>query len=509
MFRPDCGGNPQRPAYVRLIRKENSMKLLLLAAVFLPVIFGMALLAFAKRIRNAKTAETLFLSGLIISSVLLAAVDILVPNGESVPLIRLTDRILIEFAPDAVGKLFNLITLIVWLLAGIFSLTYMHKEEKLPRYYGFFLAALGILSAFDFSGNLLTMYAFFEMVTLVSVPFVLHEQSKRAQHAGYKYMFFSFCGAYMALFGIYFLFHYTNGDLSFIPGGHFFGEQSGFFLAVSFLMILGFSVKAGMFPLHAWLPAAHPVAPSPASAALSGIIVKSGVLAIFRVVFFVIGKDVLNGTWVQTVWSILALVTVVMGSLLAYLEPVFKKRLAYSTVSQLSYILFGLSLMNENGIAGGISHVVFHAIMKCALFLTAGAIIYGTGVTRADDVYGLGKKNPILMLSYTVVSLGLVGIPLFSGFISKWYLCLGALDSPSGLLGILGIVCLLVSALLTAGYLLPPAIHAFFPGDHEISSFKADFYMTMPVAVLAILTILFGVYSEPLMELLKNIAEVL
>jgi multicomponent Na+:H+ antiporter subunit D len=275
-------------------------------------------------------------------------------------------------------------------------------------------------------------------------------------------------------------------------------------------MILGFSVKAGMFPGHAWLPAAHPVAPAPASAVLSAVIVKAGVLGIIRVVYYLFGAAFLRGTWVQTAFMVLALITVFMGSMLAYREPVLKKRLAYSTVSQVSYILFGISVMDLDGITGGLLHVLAHGFIKSALFLCAGAIIHQTGKTRVDELKGIGKEMPLLMWCYTIVSLGLIGIPPTGGFISKWYLAAGALNSYIPGFSVAGPVILLISALLTAGYLLPVTIMGFFPGaDYDYTKLQKkepSLWMTVPVLVLTVLTVLTGLFPNTLITYIQQIA---
>ena len=240
------------------------------------------------------------------------------------------------------------------------------------------------------------------------------------------------------MFGIFFLYQYCD-TLTFTAGGTLnlalAAGNKGILLAAVFAMLIGFGAKAGMFPLHAWLPAAHPVAPSPASAVLSGIIVKSGVLAIIRVVYYIVGAQFLRGTWVQTAWMSLTLLTVFMGSLLAFREPVFKKRLAYSTVSQISYILFGLSLLSATGMAGALLHTVYHAFIKSGLFLTAGIFIFQCKKTRVEELTGIGKQMPKTLLCYTFASLALIGIPPASGFISKWYLAQGALEANVGVFG--------------------------------------------------------------------------
>ena len=329
--------------------------------------------------------------------------------------------------------------------------------------------------------------------------------------AGLRYLFFSFAGAYMALFGIYFIHRYAT-TLSFTAGGVIpadaLREHSALFLIVTMLMLVGFGVKAGMFPLHAWLPIAHPVAPGPASAVLSGVIVKGGVLAIIRVVYQIIGADFLRGTWVQGVWMALALLTVFMGSMLAYGEPVIKKRLAYSTVSQVSYILFGLAALQPQALSGALLHTAAHAFIKVGLFLCAGAIIYKTGCKRVDELKGLGKGMPVLLWCYTILSLGLIGIPPASGFVSKWNLAVGALKSGIPVFSWLGPVVLLVSALLTAGYLLPVSMQGFLPGEgYDASRFQKkepSLMMLLPLLVFSALTVLIGLWPGGLTELFTS-----
>ncbi|MCC8067505.1 MAG: proton-conducting membrane transporter, partial [Clostridiales bacterium] len=348
--------------------------------------------------------------------------------------------------------------------------TYMEHEGKERRFFGFYLIVYGVLVALCFSGNLITLYLFYELMTLTSMPMVLHSGTRESIMAALKYLFYSMCGAYMGLFGIFFLYKYCD-SLTFTAGGTLnlaLAEgHTGLLLAAVFVMILGFGAKAGMFPLHAWLPAAHPVAPAPASAVLSGIIAKAGVLSVVRVVYYVVGADYVRGTWVQTAWMTLALLTVFMGSMLAFREQVFKKRLAYSTVSQVSYIMFGLSVLSQTAMEGALLHVVFHAFIKCALFLTAGTFIFRAGYSRIDQLEGIGKKMPKTLWCYTFASLALIGIPPTSGFISKWYLAQGALEADIGVFSWVGPAVLLLSALLTAGYLLPIVTNGFFPKKKE------------------------------------------
>ena len=479
----------------------------ILLSILFPILAGLFLLIryrtpLSGRAGTAKRKTLVILTGsFLIITVLLTVIAIFTAK-EGFTLFYLTETLPVYFRIDKAGTLFSLLAVVVLLCAGFFSFEYMKHEERESRSYGFYLLLFGVLNALCFAGNLITFYLFFELLTLTSTPLVLHTGSKEAVMAGLKYLFYSLCGAYTALFGIYFL--YKNSvTLAFTAGGVLkasaIAEHGGFLLAVAFVMILGFGVKAGMFPMHAWLPAAHPVAPAPASAVLSAMIVKAGVLAIIRVVTM-FGRDFLRNTWMQTAWICLTLITVFMGSLLAYREPVLKKRLAYSTVSQLSYILFGLAVMNEEALAGSLLHVLAHGFVKAALFLCAGAIIYKTGKTRVEEMRGIGREMPLTMWCFTIASLGLIGIPPTGGFISKWYLAIGSLKSGLPVLAVLGPIVLLVSALLTAGYLLPLTINGFFPGANfdydKLQKKEPCKLMTVPILILTVLSVLVGIFPD-------------
>lgn len=478
----------------------------LLLPILVPIMMGILLFILPEP-KNRKnlllyTGITLIFNGILVLRAVFSSV-------ETFTLFSLHDQLSIVFKADELGKIFAVAVTIVWIMAGFFAFSYMSHEKNEKRYYAFYLIVFGVLIGLDFSGNLITMYAFYEFMTLCSFPLVIHNQSKEAIMAALKYLLYSFFGAYMALFGIYFMIKYADSSV-FVPGGAFGTvENQAFLLIVVFLMILGFGVKAGMFPVHGWLPTAHPVAPAPASAALSAIIVKSGVFAMIRVAYYVVGPDFIRGTWVQTVWLSLALITVFMGSMLAYGEKVFKKRLAYSTVSQVSYIVLGLALLNPIAMTGSLLHVLAHAFIKCTLFLVAGAIIFKTGCTRVDEFRGIGKKMPITMWCYTFASLGLIGIPPTGGFISKWYLATGALDSGIKIFNFLGPIVLLISALLTAGYLLPVSINAFLPGEDfdskNVKKCEPDKYMLIPLIVLTVLSVLIGLFPNFLIQYFTNL----
>lgn len=482
---------------------------MILIAILFPIFWGLGILL-RPEFKNRRNLVLTVVVGVIITAMFAFR---LVFGGEmEILLFSLGKNMNVYFKVDKLGRLFAAIVSIVWVLAGFYAFEYMKHEKEEKRYFGFYMLVYGVLLALNFAGSLVTYYLFYEMMTLFSVPLVLHSKTKEAIMGGLKYLFYSLLGAYMVLFGIYFLNKYAS-TLNFTAGGVLDIEvavaNKGILLIAACSMILGFGVKAGLFPFHAWLPTAHPVAPAPASAVMSGIIVKMGVLGMLRTVFYIFGADFIRDTWVQTVWLVLALITVFMGSMLAYREKVFKKRLAYSTVSQVSYILFGMALLQPMALVGAILHIIFHAVIKSSLFMDAGAVIYKTGKTTVGELKGIGKEMPMTIWCYTFASLALIGIPPASGFISKWYLAIGSLESGIQTFSWLGPVVLLISALLTAGYLLPVTIHGFLPGvDFNYRNLKKKEpvkMMVVPILVLSILAVLLGVFPNPLTNYIFDI----
>lgn len=415
-------------------------------------------------------------------------------------LIKFSDRLSLQFRVDKISLVFLAAIVILWICAGVYSLYYMKHEKNLKRYYTFYIALFFIMVLMSLSANFFTYYFNYELMTLLSAPLVLHEQSKEARMAGFKYLIYSFFGAYCVLFGFFILNKYCT-TLTFSYGGTLdaslvAGNESLILMAV-FFMIIGFGVKAGMWPLHAWLTTAHPIAVSPASAVLSGVIVKAGAVGIIRSVFYLAGAETIRNTWVQTVWLILTLLTVLMGSTMAYFEKILKKRLAYSTISQVSYILFGLALLEDKAFDGALLQFEAHAFAKCALFLIAGMFIIVTGSKNVDDMKGVGKKYPVLLWCFTIAALSMVGIPPTGGFLAKWYLIEGSLNGNYMAFAWVGPVILLVSALLTAGYLFPIAMRGFLPGedfeDKLPEKIKLPMTVYVPIIILVALCVIVGI----------------
>ena len=477
--------------------------LVLLLPILVPIAGGILLLAI-KGFEDRKKRNIFTGVMLIISTAATLAVVFLADG--SLTLFKLTENAVFTLKCDALTRFFAVLMSLMWTLVGFYAFDYMKHEENEKRYFGFYLIVMGVLSGIYMSANLITIYLFYELMTLTSLPLVLHSLTPEAISAGKKYLFYSVGGAFLSLVSIFYI--YTNCNAADFTAGGFLGNvaesDKGMLLVFIFLAIVGFGCKAGLFPLQDWLPTAHPVAPSPASAVLSGLITKSGVFVLIRLLFFSVGADFLKGTWVQYAFMGLALLTVFLGSMMAYTEKVMKKRFAYSTVSQVSYVLFGLSLFSATGFKGALLHVVFHSVIKDGLFLVAGAIIVYTGIKNVDALKGIAKRMPTVIWCFTFFALALVGIPPASGFVSKWYLCLGALESDIGPLRYIGPAVLLISALLTAGYLLPITINGFFPGnDFDYSKCercKVSPLMTIPLIILAVAAVGFGLYPDFITE---------
>lgn len=479
---------------------------LLLLPMILPFIFGL-IIGFQK---EEKQRNTLVFIAMAIEAGL---VWYLCMGDHSFLLWQITDRLSLAYHTDGLAKFFACLISTIWLIAAVFSMEYMKHEHKPERFFMFYTFSLGALMSLCFSENMMTLYLSYEFMTILTAPLVIHTGTPEAVRAGLKYLGYSFFGAGLGLMGFFFLNTYCE-TTSFVAGGTLnmalvVGNEN-LMLIVFFLMALGFGCKAGMFPLHAWLPTAHPVAPSPASAVLSGIITKGGVIAIIRVTYYLFGVDFLRGTWAQTALLVLSIVTIFMGSMLAYKEKLLKRRLAYSTVSNVSYVVFGLMLMCPAGFMGALLQVVFHAVAKNILFLCAGAIIYKTHKTFVYELKGIGKEMPIVMWTFALASLSLIGIPPTSGFVSKWYLAQGGLMPEAGVLGLVGVAILMVSALLTAGYLMSIVLNAFFPGkDFNYASLQKkepNYLMTVPLVLLSIAVVGFGMMPTPLLDIISSIS---
>ena len=481
------------------------MSVLFFLSILIPLIIGIVIYFIKNNQIVIKTLVSIFSSITVICVILLT-----IFTDQRFEVFKLTNNLSILFKNDGVSNFFAIIISVIFLLVSIYSFKYFEHDEKSNKFFSFYLMSEATLLLLCYSGNLITLYLGFEMLSLLSMPLVLYDKSKESINAAMKYLFYSIGGAFLGLFAVFVLYAYTSNGCEFILGGaldmnKLQGHETLVLISL-LLAFIGFGTKAGMFPLQEWLPTAHPVAPAPASSVLSGIITKAGVLFIIRIIFFVVGSDFINGTWLQYTWISLILITILLGSGLALLQKNFKKRLAYSSVSQLSYILLGIAMMNEQSISGSFIHIASHACIKVCLFLVAGIMIHNLGKQKVDELNGVGKQMPITMWCYTIASLGLIGIPPTGPFASKWYLALGSLNGNSLVLGIIACVVLLTSAILTALYLLPITIKAFFPGkaNQDIQQIKESKSISTVLLILSIAAVLIGVFSNNIISIVQE-----
>lgn len=467
----------------------------ILIVITLPIVGGalVPLLDF-----NVRRLRECYVMAIVLATSVLA-LSLVMGSGETeFILYHLTSTIDIAFRIDRFGSVFALLVSVLWPLATLYAFEYMRHYQKRNRFFGFFTMSFGITLGVAFSANLITMYLFYELLTLSTLPLITHDGSREAKVAGVKYLVYSIAGATAAFIGMIAVLT-RGGSLEFNVIG--LGEAAteanrGFFAGAFLFMFFGFGVKAALFPLHGWLPTAG-VAPTPVTALLHAVaVVKSGVFAIGRVVYYTYDAGYLAGSIVQKIALWFAAFTIVYGTVMAWKELHFKKRLAYSTVSNLSYILFAFLLATPQGLTAGLLHMVFHGLMKIALFFVAGAVMHQSGRTYVTELRGFAKAMPVSFAVFTVASVALVGVPPLCGFLSKYDIATAAVAEGS-VSAYLGIAALLASAVFTSMYLLTIVVRAYFPGEgFDAASLKdvkeANWYMTLPLVVLAVLITLLG-----------------
>ncbi len=418
-------------------------------------------------------------------------------NVVELELVEIAPNLPLVLKADTFGVFFALIASGLWIFTSFYSIGYMrgHHEKKQTRYFASFAICLSSTIGIAFSGNLLTFIIFYEMLTLATYPLVIHSENKKAIAAGRKYLTYTLTAGLLLIAAAGITYALT-GTLDFKAGGIFGDTELSHSMAVTiFLLFLGgVGVKAGIMPLHSWLPSAM-AAPTPVSALLHAVaVVKSGVFGVIRVVGFIFGPEVMAEFGLNEILMVLAGVTVIVASLLAFAQDNLKRRLAYSTVGHLSYIVLGVALLTETGLIGSIMHISFHATMKITLFFCAGAIMVNLHKKNISDLNGIAKVMPWTMAAFTIGSMGLAGIPPVNGFVSKWYLASGALDGGM----IVPVIILVVSGLLNVGYFFPIIHRAYFrKGGPELEGHtEASPFMVVPLFSTAVLSILFGLNPD-------------
>ncbi len=431
-------------------------------------------------------------------------------NGESlaVELIEPLPGLPILFEIEALGMLFALVAGILWLVTSVYAIGYMrsHHEQNQTRFFAMFAIAIGSTLAIAFAGNMFTLFLGYEILTVSTYPLVAHAGTPEAKRGARTYLGI-LLGTSIGLQLLAILITYAmTGTLDFREGGILAGQVHPLWAGLLYALYVFGIGKAALMPFHRWLPSAM-VAPTPVSALLHAVaVVKAGVFTVLKVTIYIFGTEFLAETGV-TDWLIwFAGATILLSSLVAMTKDNLKARLAYSTVSQLSYIVLGAMLLNTAGLVGGTLHIVMHAFAKITLFFGAGAILVAAHKTKVSELDGLGRAMPITFATFLIASLSIIGLPPLGGAWSKWYLALGTIEASQWVL--LGI--LMVSSLLNIAYLLPIPIRAFFgqaPGGDTHTSIKeapTSCLIAMVITALACFVLFF--YPDPFLELANTAA---
>jgi len=453
------------------------------------------MILFSGRNPNLREAWTVLASLGKFALILSMLPDVLDGRCPAVTLFDLSPGVSLTLRVDSLGMLFALSASLLWIFTSLFSIGYMRSlsEHKQTRYFASFAVCLASTVGIAFAANLLTLLVFYELLTVATYPLVVHKQTAEAVAAGRKYLAYLLSGGVALLLAVAWT-QMAAGASDFSPGGFLSGSLGRARLWMLFLLFLvGFGTKAALLPLHSWLPSAM-IAPTPVSALLHAVaVVKAGVFGFARVIGFVFGVRLVEEIGATSFLAVLAGATILVASLLAMAQDNLKLRLAYSTVGHLSYIILGTVLLSPSAWIGGLYHIVAHAAMKITLFFCAGAIYSKTHREHVSELDGVGKQMPVTMGAFALASLGLAGVPPIGGFISKWYLAQGAVQSGE----IVWLAVLLVSGLLNAGYLFPVISRAFFKNSDSFKQFaEASPLMVAATVFAALLSLLLGLFPN-------------
>ncbi len=479
----------------------NARFLLPLLVVLSSLVPGLVI--FALREQAVRTRRLLNMAGATLKVALIAVMLYGVYHDASyetrLPLLPGLDLVL---HATPLAMLFVTLSAVLWFLTTVYAIGYLEGSPNRSRFFGFFSLCVSATTGIAMAGNLLTFVVFYELLTLATWPLVVHNGTPEALRAGRTYLAYTLVGGVLLLLGAAWL-HALVGTVPFIEGGSLSAHPDlprGPLIAAFALLVLGLGVKASLVPLHGWLPLAM-VAPAPVSALLHAVaVVKAGAFGIVRVCYDVYGVRLTSELGVLAPLALLAAVTILYGSVRALQQTSLKRRLAYSTVSQVSYIALGVAVLGPIATIGGLVHIVHQGVMKITLFFCAGNLAETLGVHRVDALDGVGRRMPLTMAAFTVGALGMIGVPPTAGFISKWYLGVGALEGQAGW----AVAVLVVSTLLNAAYFLPLVYAAWFrpppeswPKDRRPRrGLEAPWLLVGPPVVTALIVLFMGLFAS-------------
>lgn len=477
----------------------------LIIAPLIPMVTGLFIMAFGKR---PNLRETCAVCGAFLTFITVVSLFPHVLHGGSYDynLVTLYPGISIKFHLDGLGLIFSGVASSLWIFAAFYCIGYMRglNEHAQTRFYFCYAVSVGAGVGAAFSGSLVTLYLFYEIISVITYPLVMHHQDEEGYSGGRKYIIYLMFASKAFLLPAMILTYVMSGTLDFatagVVGGIFPANADPVLVNVTYILFLFGFAKAAIMPLHNWLPDAM-VAPTPVSALLHAVVVvKVGVFSICRVMLSIFGIDLLSRTGLGLFTAYLVSFTIILASVIAITKNDLKARLAYSTVSQLSYVILGVAMLTPHSITGGLMHIANHAFSKITLFFAAGAIFVASGRKKISELGGIGYRMPFTMAAFGLASLSMIGVPPVAGFVSKWFLALGAMDIHNNI--ILGV--LILSSLLNVGYFAPVFLIAFFgdppPGEDvaagslEKSPLMA--LMVAPLFITAIISVLIGIWPE-------------
>ena len=479
-----------------------SAETLLLSLLLLPLIAAVGIII-TRRTPNLREGVTLVSSALVAILVMVLAARFMDGEVFALTLFEPLPGIAIAFEIEALGMLFALVAGLLWLVTSIYAIGYMrgHNEANQTRFFAAFAISIAATLGIAFAGNLLTLFLFYELLTLATYPLVTHAGTPEAKQGGRVYLGI-LLGTSIGLFLLGILVTwFLTGRVDFQEGGILNGHIDPAWAGLLYALFLFGIGKAAVMPFHRWLPAAM-VAPTPVSALLHAVaVVKAGVFTLLKVTIYIFGSDFIlsNDVTGGLIW--VAAATILIASAVAMTKDNLKARLAYSTVSQLSYIVLGAMLASKSGIVGASMHIAMHAFAKITLFFAAGAIFVASHKKYVSELNGLGRAQPITFIAFFIGTLSIIGLPPFGGMWSKWYLALGAVETTQLLL--LGV--LMVSSLLNIVYLLPIPIRAFFSkpenGEHYTEIAEAPKPMLLAMVITSSACIILFFYPDPFYRL--------
>jgi multicomponent Na+:H+ antiporter subunit D len=393
----------------------------------------------------------------------------------------------LEFRVDLLSFYMALIFVFFSLIIVVYSLGYYRDKEEGRKFFYFLLLVISGAYGVALSGNMITFFLFFEFMSLTFFPLVSYKSTPEGYSAGLKFFFMTIISG-VAMFWAIAIFYNTTGSVSFGSGG-LLSEMSPMLLVAFIGFLISLGIKSAMIPLHFWMPDAYAAAPTPAATISSTIMLKTGVLGLIRVFHDLFGLSFLQETGWNNILIVLALISMIYGSICAFAQDDLNRRLAYSGVAQVGYILLGLSLLTEQALVGSVYHIMGHAFMKGCMFLCAGVIYVNTGKTKISEMKGIGMQMPITMLAFTLAAVSSVGVPPFNVFVTKWHLGLGLIEAGYPVL----ILVLLLSSILNASYYFPISINAFL-GCRELKNIERQRLRLQPMRMVPVLILALGAF---------------